>query len=55
MVLIDPFSLRIIGFAVHHGDVGDEAFCSMFPAIVSILPTPKRLSLNDDPLYPFEH
>ena len=41
MVIMDQFSRSIIGFAVHRGDVGGEALCSMFREIVSTMPTPK--------------
>ena len=54
MVVMDQFSRRIIGFAVHRGDVGGEALCSMFREIVSNIPTPKYLSLDNDPLYRFD-
>ena len=54
MVIMDPFSRRIIGFAVHRGDVGGEALCSMFREIISNIPTPKYLSLDNDPLYRFD-
>ena len=54
MVIMDQYSRRIIGFAVHRGDVGGEALCSMFREIVSNIPTPKYLSLDNDPLYRFD-
>ena len=55
MVIMDQYSRRIIGFAVHRGDVGGEALCRMFREIIEGLPTPKYLSLDNDPLYQFEH
>ncbi len=51
---MDQFSGRIIGFAVHRSDVRGEALCSMFRKIIEGLPTPKYLSLDNDPLYQFE-
>ncbi|MBT5709219.1 MAG: DDE-type integrase/transposase/recombinase [Verrucomicrobia bacterium] len=54
MVVMDQFSRRIIGFAVHRGDVGGEVLCSMFREIASNIPTPKYLSLDNDPLYRFD-
>ena len=54
MVVMDQFSRRIIGFAVHRGDVGGEALCSMFREIATNIPTPKYLSLDNDPLYRFD-
>ncbi|MDA7645382.1 integrase core domain-containing protein [bacterium] len=54
MVVMDQFSRRIIGFDVHRGDVGGEALCSLFREIAANIPTPKYLSLNNDPLYRFD-
>ena len=54
MVIMDQYSRRIIGFAVHRGDFGGEVLCSMFREIVSNIPTPKYLSLDNDPLYRFD-
>ncbi|MDA7667864.1 hypothetical protein N8611_02530 [bacterium] len=50
MIIMDQYSRRIIGFAVHRGDVGGEDLCSMFREIVSNIPTPKYLSLDNDPV-----
>ncbi|MBT5706530.1 hypothetical protein N8737_03855 [Verrucomicrobia bacterium] len=54
MVIMDQFSRRIIGYAVHSGDVDGEALCSMFREIVSNIPTPNYLSLDNDPLHCFD-
>ena len=54
MVIMDQYSRRIIGFAVHRGDVGGEALCSTFRELVSNIPTPKYMSLDNDPLYRFD-
>ena len=50
MIAMDQFSRGIVGFAVHRGDVGGKALCSMFREIVSTMPTPKYLSMDNDPL-----
>ncbi|MDA7632695.1 hypothetical protein N8766_01170 [bacterium] len=54
MVIMDQFSRRIIGFAVHRGDVDGEVLCSMFRKIISNIPTSKYPSLDKDPLYRFD-
>lgn len=54
MVIMDQYSRRIIGFTVHRGDVGGEALSSMFREIVSNIPTPKYLSLDNYPFYRFD-
>jgi putative transposase len=53
MVVIDQFSRRIIGFAVHIGDPDGKAYCVMFNSIISGKPPPKYLSSDNDPLFLF--
>ncbi len=53
MVVMDQFTRRIIGFAVHSGDPNGIAICRMFNKIISGIPLPKRLSSNNDPLFDF--
>jgi putative transposase len=53
MVVIDQFTRRIIGFAVHSGDCDGIAYCRMFNAIVSGKSLPKYLSSDNDPLFLF--
>ncbi len=53
MVVIDQFSRRIIGFAVHIGDPDGKAYCVMFNKIISGKPPPKYLSSDNDFLFLF--
>jgi len=54
MVVMDQFSRRIIGFAVQPISVHGDDLCRMFSEIVSDKATPKRMSLDHDPLYRFD-
>jgi transposase InsO family protein len=53
MVVIDQFTRRIIGFAVHSGDCDGVAYCRLFNEIISGENLPKYLSTDNDPLYLF--
>ena len=53
MVVIDLFTRRIIGFAVHAGDCDGVAYCRIFNQITAGNPMPKYLSLDNDPLFLF--
>ena len=53
MVVIDQFTRRIIGFAVHSGDCDGVAYCRMFNKIISGKSLPKYLSSDNDPLFLF--
>ena len=53
MVVIDPFSRRIVGFAVHAGDCDGIAYWRMFNEIISEKSLPKYLSSDNDPLFLF--
>ena len=53
MVVIDPFTRRIIGFAVHPGDCDGIAYCRMFNEVISGKSLPKYLSSDNDPLFLF--
>jgi putative transposase len=53
MVVIDQFSRRIIGFAVHAGDCDGVVNCRMFNQIKSVHATPKYISSDSDPLFLF--
>jgi len=53
MVVMDQFTRRIIGFAVHKGDVNGIDLCCMFNKIVSPQSLPKYLSSDNDPLFAF--
>jgi len=53
MVVMDQFTRRIIGFAVHAGDLNGVAICVMFNKIISGGKSPKYLSSDNDPLFKF--
>jgi len=49
MVVMDQFTRKIIGFAVHDGDLNGVAVCCMFKKIQSGKKFPKYLSTANDP------
>ena len=51
MVVMDQYTRRIIGFAVHAGDVDGRALCRMFNHATAGNGWPKRISTDNDPLY----
>jgi putative transposase len=53
MVVMDQFTRRIIGFAVHAGDPYGVALCCMFNKIINGNIQPKYLSSDNDPLFEF--
>ena len=53
MVVMDQFTRKIIGFAVHAGDLNGVAICVMFNGIISKKSLPKYLSSDNDPLFQF--
>ena len=54
MAVIDQYSRRIIGFAVHVGDPSGIDICCMFNSIISEqTQLPKYLSSDNDPLFKF--
>jgi transposase InsO family protein len=53
MVVMDHYSRRIIGFAVHVGDVDGIAVCRMFNEIVAGMGVPRSLSSDNDPLFEY--
>jgi len=53
MIIMDQFTRRIIGFAVHKGDVTGIELCCMFNKIMSQQPLPKYISSDRDPLFTF--
>jgi len=53
MVMMDQLTRRIIGFAVHKGDLNGVAICVMFNTIISGKNLPKYLSTDHDPLFKF--
>src|SRR2546425_5290596 len=53
LVVMDQFTRRIVGFAVHHGVVDGMALCRMFNRAIHAQTLPKYLSSDHDPLYRF--
>ena len=51
LVVMDQFTRRIIGFAVHAGDVDGPALCRMFNRVIARQPLPGYLSTDHDPLF----
>jgi transposase InsO family protein len=51
LVVMDQFTRRIIGFAVHAGDVDGPALCRMFNRVVARQPLPGYLSTDHDPRF----
>jgi len=53
LVLMDQFTRRIIGFAIHAGDVDGTALCRMFNHAIAGQAIPSYLSTDHDPLFEF--
>ena len=53
MVVMDQYTRRIIGFAVHAGNVDGPAVCRMFNDATSGQGWPERLSSDNDPLFQY--
>jgi transposase InsO family protein len=53
MMVLDQYTRRVIGFAVHAGDCDGVAYCRLFNEIISGKKRPKYLSSDNDPLYLF--
>ena len=53
MVVMDQFSRRIVGFAVHAGTLDGPAVCRLFNSIISGSRPPRYLSTDNDPLFLF--
>ena len=53
LVVMDQFTRRIVGFAVHRGVVDGVALCRMFGRAIRAQTLPKYLSSDHDPLYRF--
>jgi hypothetical protein len=53
LVVMDQFTRRIVGFAVHRGVVDGLALCRMFHRVIHTQTPPKYLSSDHDPLYQF--
>ncbi len=53
MVVMDQFTRRIIGFAVHAGVLDGPTVCRMFNSIIGGSKSPRYLSSDHDPLFRF--
>ena len=53
MVVMDQYTRRIIGFAVHAGNVDGPTLCRMFNEATSCRGWPKHLSSDNDPLFQY--
>ena len=53
LVVMDHFTRRIIGLAVHVGDVDGIALCRMFNKVITGITPPKYLSSDNDPLFEY--
>ncbi len=53
MVVMDQFTRRIIGFAVHAGVLDGSTVCRMFNSIIGGTKSPRYLSSDNDPLFIF--
>lgn len=51
MVVMDQYTRRIIGFAVHTGNVDGPALCHMFNNATSGQGWPERVSTDNDPIF----
>ena len=54
MVVMDQFTRRLIGFAVHAGTPDGPAVCQMFGRIVGQADPPTYVSSDNDPLFEFQ-
>ncbi len=53
MVVMDQFTRRIIGFAVHAGMLDGLTVCRLFKSIVGRSKSPRYLNSDNDPLFTF--
>jgi transposase InsO family protein len=53
MVVMDQFTRRIVGFAVHAGPPDGPGVCRMFNSIIYGSKSPRCLSSDNDPLFRF--
>ena len=53
LVVMDHYTRRIIGFAVHSGNVDGPTICRMFSEAISGQARPLRISSDNDPLFQY--
>ncbi len=51
LIVMDQFTLRMIGFGIHAGAVDGVSLCCMFNKIISEKGIPQQLSSDNDPLF----
>jgi len=51
LVVMDQFTRRLVGFAVHYGAVTDIDVCCMFNAAIHGQGVPRHLSTDHDPVF----
>jgi putative transposase len=54
MVVMDQYTRRLIGFAVHAGNVDGPTLCRMFNDACSGQGWPERMSTDNDPLFQYQ-
>lgn len=53
LMVMDHYARRIIGFAIHSGNVGWPTICRMFNEAISGQARPLRISSDNDPLFQY--
>jgi len=53
LVVMDQFTRRITGFAIHAGNVNGMVLCQMFNQVIAGKSPPRYLSSDNDPLYEY--
>jgi len=54
LIVMDQYSRRIIGIAVHCGPLNGPCICEMFNSVIRGKRIPKYLSMDNDPLFNFD-
>ena len=54
LVVTDQFTRRIIGFAIHAGDVNGVILCRMFNEVIAGMTLPRYLRSDNDPLLEYQ-
>ena len=53
LLVMDQFTRRIIGFAVHDGDIDGPTLCRLFNSVIFKQEPPQYLSSDNDPIFLF--
>jgi hypothetical protein len=51
LVVMDPFTRRLVGIGVHGGTVSGADVCRMFNAAIHSQGVPRHLSTDNDPVF----